>query len=172
MRYVEVCWFFWCFFLLLSITINHDCKRMCFFFLLQAIFQVSLSESSRIPGSSKCVKFVPFHHKNLPKGRNFTYLEDPGMTWHDECLYVTFVPDVCFFERPWWRDPWPSSLTVWTNQGMLYNDFEPEYWSHGLHGSPGCRASHEKKGGPIGGCLGFLLMDYTTQLYRDYPKPI
>ena len=33
----------------------------------------------RIPGSSKCVKFVPFHPKNLPKGRNFTYLEDPGM---------------------------------------------------------------------------------------------
>ena len=32
-----------------------------------------------IPGSSKCVKFVPFHQKNLPKGRNFTYLEDPGI---------------------------------------------------------------------------------------------
>ena len=32
-----------------------------------------------IPGSSKCVKFVTFHPKNLPKGRNFTYLEDPGM---------------------------------------------------------------------------------------------
>ena len=26
-----------------------------------------------------CVKFVPFHQKNLPKGRNFTYLEDPGI---------------------------------------------------------------------------------------------
>ena len=32
-----------------------------------------------IPGSSKCVKFVPFHPKNLPKGRNFTYLENPGI---------------------------------------------------------------------------------------------
>ena len=32
-----------------------------------------------IPGSSKCVKFVPFHPKDLPKGRNFTYLEGPGM---------------------------------------------------------------------------------------------
>ena len=32
-----------------------------------------------IPGSSKCVKFVPFHPKNLPKGRNFTYMEDPGI---------------------------------------------------------------------------------------------
>ena len=32
-----------------------------------------------IPGSSKCVKRVPFHQKKLPKGRNFTYLEDPRM---------------------------------------------------------------------------------------------
>ena len=32
-----------------------------------------------IPGSSKCVKFLPFHQKNLPKGRIFTYLEDPGI---------------------------------------------------------------------------------------------
>ena len=33
-----------------------------------------------MPGSSKCVKFVPFHKKKLPKGRIFTYLEDPGIT--------------------------------------------------------------------------------------------
>ena len=32
-----------------------------------------------VPGSSKCVKFVPFHQQNLPKGRNFTHLEDPGI---------------------------------------------------------------------------------------------
>ena len=32
-----------------------------------------------IPGSSKRVKFVPFHPKNLPKRRNFTYMEDPGI---------------------------------------------------------------------------------------------
>ena len=32
-----------------------------------------------IPGSSKCVKLIPFHQKNLPKDRNFTYLEDPGI---------------------------------------------------------------------------------------------
>ena len=36
-------------------------------------------QSKIIPGSSKYVKFVPFHPKNLPKGRNFTYLEDPGI---------------------------------------------------------------------------------------------
>lgn len=32
------------------------------------------------PGSSKCVNFVSFHtpQKKLPKGRFFTYLEDPG----------------------------------------------------------------------------------------------
>ena len=35
-----------------------------------------------IPGSSKRVKCLPFHpKKNLPKGRNFTYLEDPGMLY-------------------------------------------------------------------------------------------
>ena len=39
-----------------------------------------------IPGSSKCVKFVPFHPKNLPKGRNFTYLEDPGMITEESNL--------------------------------------------------------------------------------------
>ncbi len=32
-----------------------------------------------IPGSSQCVKFVPFHPKNLPKGRCLSYLEDPGI---------------------------------------------------------------------------------------------
>ena len=42
------------------------------------IFQAFYANSS-IPGSSKCVKFVPFHHKNPPKGRLFYYLEDLGM---------------------------------------------------------------------------------------------
>ena len=37
------------------------------------------SISFLIPGSSKCVKCVPFHQQNLPKGRNFKYLEDPGI---------------------------------------------------------------------------------------------
>ena len=32
-----------------------------------------------IPGSSKCVKFVPVHQKKLPKGRHVTYLEDAGI---------------------------------------------------------------------------------------------
>ena len=32
-----------------------------------------------IPESSKCVKFVPLHLKNLPKGRKNTCLEDPGI---------------------------------------------------------------------------------------------
>ena len=40
-----------------------------------------------IPGSSKCVKFVPFHPKNIPKGRNFTYLEDPGILIR--CLWTS-----------------------------------------------------------------------------------
>ena len=31
------------------------------------------------PGSSKCVKFVPFHQKNYRKAEIFTDLEDPGM---------------------------------------------------------------------------------------------
>ena len=33
-----------------------------------------------IPGSSKYVKFLPFGRFFGPKGRNFTYLEDPGMS--------------------------------------------------------------------------------------------
>lgn len=33
-----------------------------------------------LPGSSKCVTFVPFHQKDLPKGRNFTQLEDTHPT--------------------------------------------------------------------------------------------
>ena len=32
-----------------------------------------------IPGSSKRIKFLPFHQKNSPKVRIFTYLEDPGI---------------------------------------------------------------------------------------------
>ena len=33
-----------------------------------------------IPGSSKCVKFVPkITQKTYQKGRNFTYLEDTGI---------------------------------------------------------------------------------------------
>ena len=38
-----------------------------------------------IPGSSKCVKCVPFQAKNQPKGRIFTYLEDPG-------IYTLVIP--------------------------------------------------------------------------------
>ena len=49
-----------------------------------------------IPGSSRCVKIVPFHPKNMPKGRNFTYLEDPGiyiyLCHHHECvLFNSFI---------------------------------------------------------------------------------
>ena len=35
-----------------------------------------------IPGSSKRVKLLPFHPKNLPKGINFTSLEDPGILYN------------------------------------------------------------------------------------------
>ena len=43
-----------------------------------------------IPGSSRCVKFVPFHPKNMPKGRHFTYLEDPGMLMADGVFLRNF----------------------------------------------------------------------------------
>ena len=47
--------------------------------------------TQHIPGSSKCVKFVPFHQKNLPKGTNVTQLEDPGII--DNCnTIVCFTP--------------------------------------------------------------------------------
>ena len=47
---------------------------------------------SEIPGSSKRIKFVPFHPQNLPKDRNFTYMEDPGMKSciRFMCVFVCF----------------------------------------------------------------------------------
>ena len=52
-----------------------------------------------IPGSSKCVKFVPFHPENIPKGRKFTYLEDPGIlipikqtVFHGSIFFVGATP--------------------------------------------------------------------------------
>ena len=41
-----------------------------------------------IPGSSKCVKFVPYHPKNLPKNRSFTYMEDPGIYIYIQYIYI------------------------------------------------------------------------------------
>ena len=50
--------------------------------------QEKKNEIVDILGSCKCVKFVPFHPKNLPKNRNFTYMEDPGMDYMGHILYV------------------------------------------------------------------------------------
>ena len=48
-----------------------------------------------IPGSSKCVEFVPFHPqkatKNLPKGRNCTYLIQVYIYIHIY-IYVGGIP--------------------------------------------------------------------------------
>ena len=44
-----------------------------------------------IPGSSKCVKCVPFHKRNLPKGRHFTYLEDPGIYIYLYLVYLVWM---------------------------------------------------------------------------------
>ena len=49
-----------------------------------------------IPGSSKCVKFVPFHPKKHTKGRNFTYLENPGM---DVSENSGFSPQIIHLNR-------------------------------------------------------------------------
>ena len=56
-----------------------------------------LTNPALIPGSSKCVKFVPFQPNNQPKGRNFTYLEDPGIT-HIEKRYE-FFKDIMRFQN-------------------------------------------------------------------------
>ena len=40
---------------------------------------------------SKRVKFVPFRQKDPPKGRNFTYLEDPGFVLVGEMLVKSMV---------------------------------------------------------------------------------
>ena len=44
-----------------------------------------------IPGSSKRVKFVPFHPRNLPKGRNFTYMEDPGIYVYTNYIHTVYT---------------------------------------------------------------------------------
>ena len=44
-------------------------------------------------GKNENTLFVPFHLKNLPKGRNLTDLEDPGIT-----------------VRPWNKDDWLENL--------------------------------------------------------------
>ena len=53
-----------------------------------------------IPGSFKCVKFVPFHptkaYQKDPKGRNSTYLEDPGIFTRSS--FMTWDFPVCFEE--------------------------------------------------------------------------
>lgn len=57
---------------------------------LQKTFFDGLEMSYNIPGSSKCVKVAPFH-QNMPKGRSFTYLEDPGISINIHCLnFLTF----------------------------------------------------------------------------------
>ena len=48
---------------------------MNFLMFVWLLWRLSLG----LPGSSKCVKFCLFTKKNLPKGRNFTYLEDAGV---------------------------------------------------------------------------------------------
>ena len=51
-------------------------------FFIHQSFIIKGKEYEGIPGSSERVKLVPFHPKNLPKNRNFTYMEDPGMSKH------------------------------------------------------------------------------------------
>ena len=55
-------------------------------------------EYEGIPGSSKCVKCVLFTQKNLPKNRNFTYMDDPGMSKHIYSIlpYVNSTADEIF----------------------------------------------------------------------------
>ena len=45
-----------------------------------------------IPGSSKCVKFVPFRPKFLPKGRILTYLEGPGIYTPPKIQVYIYIP--------------------------------------------------------------------------------
>lgn len=53
-----------------------------------------------IPGSSKCVKVSP---KNLPKGKHFTYLEDPGQLDICVCVVGRFVFQIQFMLVSVWR---------------------------------------------------------------------
>ena len=67
-------------------------KQWLFSHYLQRVF---------IPGSSKCVKFVPFHPKNQPKGRKFTKLEDPG-------IFQVVIAIAGFLKHQRYRDPYNS----------------------------------------------------------------
>ena len=51
--------------------------------------------AATIPGSSKCVRFVPFYQNNPPKGRNFT-------VW---LFLVYFLPNFRF-DSIFWKFPW------------------------------------------------------------------
>ena len=48
--------------------------------LQERVIRVGNVKGGSLPGSSRCVKLVPFHMKNLPKDRHFTHLQDPGIT--------------------------------------------------------------------------------------------
>ena len=104
-----------------------------------------------IPGSSKYVKFAPFHLKKLPRGRNFTYLEDPGMS----C--VSFPPlEVCWRWR-WCATIWPG--TFWMTMGRcngvprFSHFFFAEFrwlWAH-LRSIPSIVNRFEVAGGGLNG---------------------
>lgn len=65
---------------------------------------------STIPGSSKYVKF-PFHQKHVQKGRNFAYLEDPGI-YKD--LLLLLLPAKVIYQRTGISKPWN-----WRLQALL-----------------------------------------------------
>ena len=65
---------------------------------------------STIPGSSKYVK-LPFHQKHVQKGRNFAYLEDPGI-YKD--LLLLLLPAKVIYQRTGISKPWN-----WRLQALL-----------------------------------------------------
>ena len=100
--------------MLKNCDVNHVMQRIC-------NFSISLYLYLDLPSA---VKFVPFHPKNLPKGRNFTYLEDPG-------IYVTqmwFVVTVINFYR---FGSWESANGILMNtQSALENHSAIQICTH------------------------------------------
>ena len=66
--------------------------------------------------SSKYVKFVPFHPKNLPKGRNFTYLEDPGIFIYTIGMNTPQTNGTTKFQPPAYSNQWQTLVPLKAQQ--------------------------------------------------------
>lgn len=81
-------------------------------------------------------KLVPFHLKNLPKGRNSMYLEDPGMytnRYRDgevHCEYHEVIWECAVTRRHFSVDDFPFSCLVGYGRTPFLGGFHKSYKPH------------------------------------------